>query len=109
MDQIGSHRRLVWSRHAVSRWHVATAAVLLQLTLGTVHAWSVFRTPLSEATGWTIPQVTLAYTLAILLPGASAPLGGLALARLGPRRVGILAAVLYGLGTTQAGLAVDRL
>jgi MFS transporter, OFA family, oxalate/formate antiporter len=92
-----------------NRWLVAAAAVVLQLVLGTVHAWSVFRAPLGEATGWTTPEITLAYSLAILLLGGTAPLGGLLLARLGPRRVGLLAAGLYGGGTTLAGLAADRL
>ncbi len=92
-----------------SRWAVAAAAVILQLTLGTVHAWSVFRMPLSEATGWTNEQITLTYSLAILLLGCGAPIGGLAVARLGPRRVGLLAAALYGLGTLLAGLAAGHL
>jgi OFA family oxalate/formate antiporter-like MFS transporter len=92
-----------------NRWVVAAAAVILQLTLGTVHAWSVFRMPLSEATGWTNEQITLAYSLAILLLGCSAPIGGLALARLGPRRVGLVAAALYGLGTLLAGFAAGNL
>lgn len=97
------------TRGAPRRWVVAAAAVVLQLILGTVHAWSVFRTPLSQTTGWTNQQITLAYSLTILLLGCGAPLGGLALARLGPQRVGLLAAALYGLGTLLAGLAAGQL
>ena len=92
-----------------SRWTVAVAAVLLQLVLGTVHAWSIFRQPLCDATGWSTSQITLAYTLAILLLGCSAPLGGLALGRFGPRRVGCIAGLLYGIGTLVAGLAGGQL
>ena len=92
-----------------NRWIVAAAAVVLQLTLGTVHAWSVFRIPLAQETGWTNQQITLAYSLAILLLGCGAPVGGLAVARLGPRAVGLLAAALYGLGTLLAGAAAGQL
>ena len=95
--------------HESAWWHIAIAAVAIQASLGTVHAWSVFRTPLVDATGWTIPQVTLAYTLAMLTLGCSCPLGGVALARFGPRRTVLIASGLYGLGTAIAGFAADRL
>ncbi len=55
---------------------VVAGAVLLQLTLGSVHAWSVFRAPLQDATGWSTPQITFAYTLAIFTLGCSASLSG---------------------------------
>jgi MFS transporter, OFA family, oxalate/formate antiporter len=41
--------------------------------------------------------------------GCSAPVGGWALERWGPRRLALLAAVLYALGTMLASLAADRL
>jgi MFS family permease len=56
-----------------------------------------------------LAQMTPAYTLAILLLGGSAPLGGWAVARWGPRRVGVLAGVLYGLGSILAGKAAGRM
>jgi hypothetical protein len=35
-----------------NRWVMAAAAVVLQFALGSVHAWSVFQRPLSDATVW---------------------------------------------------------
>src|SRR5712671_320082 len=82
---------------------IALAGVLMQVALGAVYAWSVFRIPLSRAHGWTVSQVTVAFELAILVLGFAAFAGGLWMRHTGPRRVAILAAVLYGLGTALAG------
>ena len=34
------------------RWLIAAAAVVMQLCLGTVYAWSVFKKPLMTSHGW---------------------------------------------------------
>ena len=75
----------------------------MQIALGAVYAWSVFRIPLTHAHGWTISQVTTAFELAILALGFAAFAGGLWMRRVGPRPVALAAAVLYGLGTALAG------
>ncbi len=88
-----------------NRWGVAAAGVLMQVALGAVYAWSVFRIPLTKAHGWTISEVTFAFELAILFVGFAAFAGGIWMRRSGPRRVAFTAAVLYGLGTALAGTA----
>ena len=87
----------------VNRWILALAGVFMQMALGAVYAWSVFRIPLNQTYGWTVSQVTVAFELAILVLGFAAFAGGLWMRRTGPRRVAIVAAVLYGLGTALAG------
>src|SRR5216683_2175126 len=82
---------------------IAVAGVLMQVALGAVYAWSVFRIPLTQTYGWTVSQVTVAFELAILVLGFAAFAGGLWMRRTGPRPVAIVAAVLYGLGTALAG------
>src|SRR6266852_2685704 len=82
---------------------IALAGVLMQVALGAVYAWSVFRIPLSQTYGWTVSQVTVAVELAILVLGFAAFAGGLWMRHTGPRRVAVFAAVLYGLGTALAG------
>jgi OFA family oxalate/formate antiporter-like MFS transporter len=44
-----------------NRWVVAAAAVLMQLGLGAVYAWSIFRVPLSENYGTGITAVNWAF------------------------------------------------
>ena len=90
---------------AANRWMIAATGVLMQIALGAVYAWSVFRIPLTQNYGWTISQVTVAFELAILVLGFAAFAGGLWIRRAGPRPVVFLAAILYGLGTALAGLS----
>ena len=75
-----------------NRWGIALAGVVMQIALGAVYAWSVFRIPLTKAFGWTISQVTFTFTLAILMLGFAAFVGGLWMRKSGPRRVAIAAA-----------------
>lgn len=86
-----------------NRWIIAVSGVLMQVALGAVYAWSVFRIPLSQSYGWSVSQVTAAFELAILVLGFAAFAGGLWMRRTGPRPVAMAGAVLYGLGTALAG------
>lgn len=81
-----------------NRWGIALAGVIMQIALGAVYAWSVFRIPLTKAFGWTISQVTFAFTLAILMLGFAAFVGGLWMRKSGPRRVAVVAGIFYGAG-----------
>ena len=92
-----------------NRWLIAAAGVVMQIALGAVYAWSVFRIPLTQAFGWTISQVTLAFTIAILVLGFAAFAGGIWMRRVGPRTVGLTAGILYGLGVFLASFAGNRL
>jgi OFA family oxalate/formate antiporter-like MFS transporter len=92
-----------------NRWLIAAAGVVMQLALGAVYAWSVFRIPLTKEFGWSISQVTLTFTLSIFFLGLAAVFGGLWMARVGPRTVGLTAAGLYGLGVFLASLSADKL
>jgi len=88
-----------------NRWIIAAAGVVMQLALGAVYAWSVFRTPLVQAFKWSISEVTLTFTIAIFTLGVAAFVGGLWMRAKGPRIVGITGGVLYGLGVFLANFA----
>ena len=81
-----------------NRWVIAIAGVFLQIALGAVYAWSVFRVPLAKQFGWSISEVTLTFTISIFVLGFAAFFGGLWLNRKGPRVVAVTGGVLYGLG-----------
>jgi MFS transporter, OFA family, oxalate/formate antiporter len=93
------------TNHFTKRWEIAIAGIIMQVLLGTVYGWSVFKLPLMKAHGWSGPQAGLAFTLAILFIGVSAAFGGRFVDRAGARKVATLAAVLFGAGTLLAGLA----
>jgi OFA family oxalate/formate antiporter-like MFS transporter len=94
---------------STNRWGIATAGVVMQIALGAVYAWSVFRIPLTKAFGWTISQVTLTFTIAILMLGFAAFVGGLWMRKSGPRRVAIVAGILYGAGVFLASFSGGHL
>jgi len=85
-----------------NRWVIAIAGVFLQIALGAVYAWSVFRVPLAKQFGWSISEVTLTFTISIFVLGFAAFFGGLWLNRKGPRVVALTGGVLYGLGVFLA-------
>ena len=60
-----------------NRWGIAVAGFLMQMTLGAVYAWSVFRAPLTKQFHWSIEEVTLTFTISIFVLGVSAFFGGL--------------------------------
>ena len=93
----------------VNRWIIAAAGVLMQVALGAVYAWSVFRAPLVNQFGWSISEVTLTFTISIFVLGISAFLGGLWLNRKGPRVVAITGGILYGLGVFLASFSANKL
>jgi OFA family oxalate/formate antiporter-like MFS transporter len=88
-----------------NRWVIAAAGVLMQIGLGAVYAWSVFRIPLTKTYGWTISEATFAFELAIFVLGFASFIGGLWMRKAGPRPIAVLSAILYGGGTALAGLA----
>ena len=92
-----------------NRWVIAIAGVFLQITLGTVYAWSVFRIPLHNQFGWSISQITQTFTICIFMVGFAAFAGGLWMNRVGPRTVALTAAVLYGLGIFLASFSANKL
>jgi MFS transporter, OFA family, oxalate/formate antiporter len=87
------------------RWVIAFAGVFLQIALGAVYAWSVFRVPLSKQFGWSISEVTLTFTISIFVLGFAAFFGGLWLNRKGPRIVALTGGALYGLGVFLASFS----
>ena len=88
-----------------NRWVIAIAGVFLQIALGAVYAWSVFRVPLAKQFGWSISEITLTFTISIFVLGFAAFFGGLWLNRRGPRVVALTGGALYGLGVFLASFS----
>ena len=89
-----------------NRWLIALAGVAIHLAIGSAYAWSVFTLPINELTGWTTAQISFAFSLAIFFLGTSAAFMGHFVEKQGPRRSGIVAAILFGIGVACTGFAV---
>jgi OFA family oxalate/formate antiporter-like MFS transporter len=91
------------------RWGIAAAGFLMQMALGAVYAWSVFKTPLTKQFHWSTPDVTLTFTICIFVLGVSAFFGGLWLNKTTPRMVALTGGFLYGLGVFLASFSAGKL
>lgn len=87
------------------RWWIAIAAIVMQLCLGTVYAWSVFKKPLMATHGWGETETQVTFMICIGVIGIAAAFGGTLVDKKGPRFVATLGGVLFGAGTLIAGLA----
>jgi len=92
-----------------NRWGIAVAGFLLQMALGAVYAWSVFRIPLAKQFHWSIEEVTLTFTISIFVLGIACFFGGLWLNKKGPRVVALTGGFLYGLGVFLASFSANKL
>ncbi|HEP4443919.1 TPA: OFA family MFS transporter [Streptococcus pyogenes] len=90
------------------RYIIATAGILLHLMLGSTYAWSVYRNPILQETGWDQAPVAFAFSLAIFCLGLSAAFMGNLVEQYGPRLTGTVSAILYASGNMLTGLALDR-
>jgi len=83
----------------------------MQLVLGTVYAWSVFKKPFLASHGvdaggtWGGAQVGLVFTIVMVCLASAAALGGKFVDKAGARKVATLAAILFGIGTMLTGFA----
>jgi len=94
-----------------NRWLIALAAVVMQVCLGSVYAWSVFTKPLMAGHSWTLTQVSATFTVAMVFLGIGTVIGGWWQDWRGPRIVSTVAGALYGSGFAIAALGarVDSL
>ena len=85
-----------------NRWRVPPASIAIHLCIGSVYAWSVFNPPLtrelgvvaSSASDWSLSSVVWIFSVAIVVLGLTAAVGGKWLEKVGPRFVGVTAAFL---------------
>ncbi|MDQ0255792.1 OFA family oxalate/formate antiporter-like MFS transporter [Evansella vedderi] len=89
-----------------NRWLIALSAVGIHISIGSVYAWSVYTTPIIEQFGWSLTDVQLTFSIAILFLGLSAAFLGHFVEKYGPRKAGILSACFFGIGIFGSGLAV---
>lgn len=90
-----------------NRWLIACAGVGIHISIGSVYAWSVFTGPLQEEIGWSLSDVSLTFSLAILFLGLSAAFMGHFVEKYGPRASGLISTTFFAAGMVIAGYAVQ--
>src|ERR1051325_11957755 len=87
---------------ASGRWRYAATAVFMQILLGVIYAWSIFRGPLAQLHGWSKAQTIAPYRYSLLAFAAGMILGGMWQDRKGPRIVASFGGFLLGTGCLLA-------
>jgi len=87
------------------RWLIAGAAIVMQLCLGTVYAWSVFKKPLMGAHGWAETPTQMTFMIFMFTIGCAAAFGGTLVDKKGPKFVATIGGLLFGAATLLSGLA----
>jgi OFA family oxalate/formate antiporter-like MFS transporter len=72
--------------------------ILMNLCMGNLYAWSVFRIPLQKLYGWTAAEATVPFQMSIAFFAVAMVLAGRMQDKLGPRTVAMVGGVLVGAG-----------
>jgi len=89
----------------MNRWLAVVGALLIQLCLGAIYAWSVFTTVLKkEPFGFTATQTQIIFSVGLGMFALLMPFAGKLQAKIGPRRVALMGGIILGLGYILAGL-----
>ena len=89
------------------RWTVVVGAVMIQLCLGAIYAWSLFNQPLVEKFGWAREEVVLTFSLTIGMFALSSVFAGRMQDKVGPRKVAMAGALLLGSGVCLTSIATE--
>ncbi|MDJ0933445.1 hypothetical protein [Breoghania sp.] len=89
-----------------NRRKVPPASIAIHLCIGSVYAWSIFNPPLTNQFGvvaasagdWSLQSVVWIFSVAIVFLGLAAAFAGKWPEEVGPRMVGVVAALLWGGG-----------
>ncbi len=86
-----------------NRWFVVIGAILIQLCLGAIYAWSVFTPSLVEA-DWTKAETQAVFAAGLALFAIVMVIAGRLLPKWGPRKLAFSGGIVLGLGYLLAGL-----
>jgi OFA family oxalate/formate antiporter-like MFS transporter len=87
----------------MNRSLVAVGAMLVQLALGAIYAWSVFTPPLVEA-GWTKAQTQIVFSAGLAFFAVVMVVAGRMMPKVGPRKLAMAGGMTLGLGYLLGGL-----
>ncbi len=91
-----------------NRWRFVFAALVMQVCLGVLYAWSVFRPPLQALNGWDPTMVGMPYNFSLLFFTVGMIIAGFWQDKAGPRLVGSVGGIFLGLGCLLASFMVQN-
>jgi len=86
-----------------NRWLILAAAVIMNLCIGTLYAWSVFAKPLGAQFSWAAPALALAFTINHGLSPVSMIGGGFIQDKLGSKTTIVIGGLMFTAGLLLTG------
>ena len=87
-----------------NRWVMVIAALVMQLCLGVLYSWSVFRGPLMKELGWGVQEAGYPYMASLFFFALGMIFAGRWQDKAGPKKVAIFGGLLLGAGALLAGV-----
>lgn len=87
---------------ALNRWWRVVGALLMNLSLGSLYAWSIFVAPLEKEFGWNRAQTSWIFTIAIFVFGMSFVFAGRLQDKFGPFPVSVIGSIFLAMGLMLA-------
>jgi len=91
------------NQKTMNRGLVVVGAILIQLALGAIYAWSVYTKPLVEA-GWTRAQTQIVFSAGLAFFAIVMVVAGRMLLTVGPRKLAMASGIVLGIGYILAGI-----
>jgi OFA family oxalate/formate antiporter-like MFS transporter len=82
----------------INRWWRVVGALLMNLSLGSLYAWSIFVAPLEKEFGWNRAQTSWIFTIAVFVFGMSFVIAGRLQDKLGPFKISVIGSIGLALG-----------
>jgi len=82
----------------INRWWRVVGALLMNLSLGSLYAWSIFIAPLEKEFGWTRADTSWIFTIAVFVFGSSFVIAGRLQDKLGPFKISVIGSIGLSLG-----------
>lgn len=102
-----SETRVFGMKAETGRWMFVVVGLIIQLCLGAVYAWSVFKKPLMVKYGFSNMESLLPYMLFLAFFAVLMPFGGRFITKYGPKWICLIGSIMMGLGWILAGLIGD--
>ncbi|MDF2874462.1 MAG: yhjX 3 [Sporomusa sp.] len=91
------------SEQKYNRWLILVAAIITNICIGTLYAWSVFSLPLGKVFGWPATAIALAFTINHALSPVAMIGGGYIQDRLGSKANVIIGGIMFSVGLFITG------
>lgn len=82
----------------INRWWRVAGALLMNLSLGSLYAWSIFVAPLEKEFGWNRADTSWIFTIAVFVFGLSFVIAGRLQDKLGPFKISVIGSIGLSLG-----------